>query len=304
MPRARNSSRLVSRVVRGASCVALAGCAEVLDIPDSPELVGRWSCLNTVVAPLTPVVSFATVTVRACDFFATDCSTPVTGLQARLCRKDDATCAEPLSEPFADAGGVLTFSVPTDAAGFDGYLEVSSATELCTNPSFGEDAASLCDLFPECQPDAPDERCAVPIYARARLFFNPPVVSDAVEPIWLRLVPAATIPTLARAAGAGTLDPTTGNLFITTVDCEGKPASGVRYTIGEYGDQVTELYMDGTTPSDVSRETDDSGLGGFLGVPPGPAEVYGYNERYEKVGETGVQTAPFTISYAFIVPSP
>jgi hypothetical protein len=304
MPRASHSSIQVSSIVRWAACLGLAGCAEVLDIPGSPEVVGRWRCLDTLVAPLTPSVSTAQVTVRACDFFARDCATPVTGLEARLCRKDDAACEAPLLQTFEDVSGVLTFTAPTSGTGFDGYLEVSSATELCTNPSFGDDASSLCDLLPACHPDAPDESCAIPIYARARLFFNPPIVSDVVQPISLRLVPAATIPTLARASGAGTLDPTTGNLFVTTVDCDGAPASGVRYAIGDDGEGVTQLYMDGTAPSDVSRETDASGVGWFLGVPPGPAQVYGYNDRYEKVGETGVQTAPLTISYASLVPSP
>jgi len=106
-----------------------------------------------------------------------------------------------------------------------------------------------------------------------------------------------------QAAGTN-LDPTTGNLFITAVDCDGAPAAGVSYSIDADPDLVTQLYMHGGAVSDTNLQTDDSGIGGFLGVPPGFAEVQGYNRRYQKVGVIGVQTEPFTVTYSALAPEP
>ena len=62
--------------------------------------------------------------------------------------------------------------------------------------------------------------------------------------------------------------------------------------------------MQGGAVSETNLQTDDSGIGGFLGVPPGFAEVQGYNRRYQKVGVIGVQTEPFTVTYSALAPEP
>ncbi len=283
--------------------LALAGCAEVLDIPEDPALVGRWRCLAEDAPTPPPPASTAQVQVRACNFID-NCTTPVTGLSARLCAQRNVGCTNPLEEGIFDENGdgVLTFEVPTSSpSGFNGYLEVTSATALCTDAQFGSFGPMLCGLSPGCDPAAPDERCRAPVFARAMLFFNPPIYQDVSAPISLPLIPSAEIPAMLTAAGAQ-LDPSTGNLFITALDCDGVPAPGVTYGIAEHQDSVTQLYMHGGLPNKTDLVTDESGVGGFLGVPGGFANVTGYNENLDVVGVIGVQTAPFTMTYTAIAP--
>lgn len=278
----------------------LAGCAQVLDIPDDPEVVGRWRCLSDPLPPPVPLATTADVQVQACDFMD-NCTSKVGGLSARLCRQPDVYCTNPVAEGIVDVDGLMTFSVPTPLIGFNGYLEVTPSTALCTDPVFGEFGPNLCGLAPDCHPEAPDEHCQVPIYARALFFFNPPIFNDTPQPMQLPLLRAADIPIMLQAAGAD-LDPTTGNLFITALDCDGQRAAGVTYSMQQNPDRVTQLYVHGGLPNKEDLETDDSGVGGFLGVPAGYVNVTGYNEDRAVVGETAVHAAPFTMTYTAIMP--
>lgn len=276
----------------------LCGCSAVLDIPDDPELVapsGR-ACIDPTVR-----TSTATVRMYACDFVA-DCDVPVRGLSARLCRKRDVGCSEPIREGITDADGLLVFDVMTGDTGFDGYLEVTSDSALCTDQAvFGAEGRFLCDFLPGCDPEAPDEACRLPLYAPALFFFNPPVRADITEPIQLPLLKTSALPSVVEAAGAD-FDPTAGNLFITSLDCSGFPAAGVSYDIAERQEEVTALYIASGVVSGAEQRTDGSGVGGFVGVPPGFVEVIGLDEDMGVIGEIGVQTAPFTLTYGAIGP--
>jgi len=281
--------------------LSLGGCAQVLDIPDDPEVVGRWRCLSE--PPPTPVPSATTAQVRvqACDFMR-QCSVRVSDLTARLCLQLDPFCTNPIAEGIQDVDGLMTFSVPTPLMGFNGYLDVMSSMELCTDPIFGDFGPTMCQMAsPECNPEAPTEACLVPVYARGLLFFNPRVYNDVEEPMQLPLIPAAAIPTMLQAAGAQ-LDPTKGNLFVTALDCDGRPASGVTYSLKDNAESVTQLYVHEGQPNRTDLVTDESGVGGFLGVPAGFANVIGYNEDRETVGEAGVTAAQFTMTYTAIAP--
>lgn len=289
---------------RATTCAALglslAACAQLLDIPDDPEVVGRWRCLSEPQPIPVPLATTAQVQVQACNFVE-NCTTKVAGLRARLCWQPDVYCTNPVAEGIVDVEGLLTFSVPTPLQGFEGYLEVIPETALCTDPVFRDFGPLLCGLAPGCNPETPDDRCRVPVYARALLFFNPPIFNDTPQPTRLPLIPAAAIPTLLQAAGAE-LDPTTGNLFITALDCDGQPAAGVTYSIRQNPERVTQLYVHEGLPNTDDLETDDSGIGGFFGVPAGFANVTGFNEDRVVVGETGVYAAPFTMTYTAIRP--
>lgn len=298
------SSRLACLLLALGSVGSL-GCGQVLDIPDDPQLVvddGPWRCLGAIEPPKAPLGQTAKVRVAACNF-VTDCAQPVTGLTVKLCNKKDVGCTNPLAENVSDVGGMLELNVPTPPGGFDGYLQILSTPALCTDESvFGPTGAMLCGLSPSCDPKAPDDNCLVPTFAPAFLFFNPPVTADLTTPLPLPLLPSAALPSIVQAAGA-TLDPTTGNLFVTGIDCDGNPAAGVTYSITQASDKVTQLYVDNGVVSDTVFETDASGIGGFVGVPPGFAEVVGTNAAQQRIGKIGVQAAPFTLTYSALVPS-
>jgi hypothetical protein len=280
--------------------LGLAGCAQVLDIPDDPEVVGRWRCLSEPLPRPVPLATTAEVRVQACDFMD-NCTTKVEGLTARVCPQRDVYCTNPIAEGIVDVDGLLTFSVPSPLIGFNGYLEVTPSTAMCTDPVFRDFGPMLCGLAPNCNPEAPDDNCRVPIYARALFFFNPPIFNDVERPLQLPLIPAAEIPTMLQATGAE-LNPTTGNLFITALDCDGTPAPGVTYSLTQNPGQVTQLYVHGGLPNKDDLETDESGVGGFFGVPAGFATVTGYNDDRDRVGETSVHAAPFTMTYTAIMP--
>jgi hypothetical protein len=290
--------------------VAVSACADILDLPDDPTLAaqGPWRCLQTPPEPEGTGQEMAIVRVQACNFVSTNCSAPVTDLTASLCDKKDVNCANPIRSGIRDTGGVLTFEVSTGGAlgvGFDGYLQVKAPPALCTNEAiFGPGAAALCALSPSCDPQSPDDKCMIPSFAPALLFFNPAIRSDVTRPLLLQLVPTGAFPLLAEAAGAA-LDPTSGNVFITALDCDGKPASGVTLNMSEdLPGRVTPLYLVDGVISDTVLQTDSSGTAGFLGVPAGFAEIVGYTADGSRIriGQIGVQTAPSTITYSALPP--
>jgi len=227
----------------------------------------------------------------------------VTGLTARLCDKLDVDCLNPLQLGVSGSDGAFEFDVPTAGAGFAGYLEVSSALSPCTSPIFGQASPFVCSLAPDCNPEAPDESCDVPIYARALLFFNPPITSDLSEPVVLSLLSSPALPGIVRAAGSN-YDPTMGSLFVVARDCDDTPAAGIRYDLGEDPGQLTQLYMESGILSRARNATDVTGIGAFTGVRPGFASVVAYDSAGARFGAIGVQVAPGTITYVTLVPSP
>lgn len=288
-----------------------AGCADVLDIPDNPQLVahGPWRCLEDPASPSRPAKDRASVRVHACNFVSSNCGDFVTGLTASLCNKRDVNCTDPISTGIVDSDGDLSFDVPTGGAlgvGFDGYLQVTAPTALCTDESsFGPAGPTLCALQPACDPKAPDDACRLPTFAPSMLFFNPAIRSNVARPIPLPLIPTSAVLTLTQAAG-GKVDPKTGNVFVTALDCDGNPAAGVRYSMMQKSDSSTVLYVSDGVISDSASQTDASGIGGFLGVSAGFAGIMGSTVGAEsgtvKIGEVGVQVAPFTITYATLAP--
>ena len=56
------------------------------------------------------------------------------------------------------------------------------------------------------------------------------------------MLPSAQLPAIVKAAGT-TIDPTTGNLFITAFDCTGQRAAGVTYAISKNKNTVVPLYV-------------------------------------------------------------
>ncbi len=284
---------------------AASGCGEILDIPEHPKLVGPWRCLQEPASVAPPEDMTATVRVQACNFVSSNCGEPVVGLTASLCNKKDLSCTQPVRANVHDVNGELTFDVPTKGtvgSGFDGYAEIVSSTALCTSEMFGEAGALLCSLAAGCDPLSGGPNCYVPTFTPALVFFNPPVTADLAKPVTVQLVPSAAVPMIIQALNRD-FDTTTGNVFVTAIDCDGKPAAGVRLEMKQHQDRVTVLYIDDGVISDTATETDASGLGGFLGVPSGFVVVSGTiaddsaPSKSVVIGEVGLHVAPSKISY-------
>jgi hypothetical protein len=302
--------------MRAALCaLALGGCAELLDIPEDPVLTGPFSCLGSPIerAP-DHEARTARVQIQACNFVSTNCMEPVTGLTAKLCSKKDVNCARPIQADIHDVDGLLSFDVETGGvlgAGFDGYLSISSTVARCNDQKvFGPDARALCDVAPGCASEGGPATCDVPTFAPAMLFFNPPVRADSVTPMTLPLVPTPAVKSITEAA-KGRFDPRTGNVFVTVLDCARTPAAGVRLQMTDERENISVVYIADGVISASATETDRSGLGGFMNVPAGFANISGVirvdadSERVGmRIGNVGLQVAPFTISYATVMPAP
>jgi hypothetical protein len=285
------------------------GCADVLDVPSDPHFVetGPWRCVGSASTERTPTYTptEAEVRVRTCDF-VTDCSTDVTsGLTAMLCDKRDIGCNRPRSIGITNTDGEFSFRVPTLGGGFDGYLRVDSPLAYCTDASaFGAVAgANLCSLTsPECDLALPDTRCSITVFTPAMLFFNPPIVRDVDRPLPLQMIPTSALPSVIAAAGIQ-IDPSGGSLFLQALDCDGSPAAGVSFKIGQHPDRVRPLYVDNGVVSSTATHTDAAGVGGFVNVPPGFVTVVGYNEDGEAIGEVGLQAAVSILTYGTLAPA-
>lgn len=296
---------------RGASLALLQlGCAALIDFPEDPQLFPEeplgpettFDCLT----PLPAVTAAkARVRVQVCDALR-GCGAAVEGLSARLCGKLDVDCLSPLQADLQSVNGGFDFEVPTMGGGFAGYLEVTSQLESCTSPAFGAAGPLLCGLAPGCDPLAPDQACDVPLYARALLFFNPPIVQDLPEPAVLSLLSSSALPGIVRAAGSD-YDPMTGSLFLVGRGCDGAPAAGLRYGVDNPQGRVTQMYMESgvlNRARDANDVTDITGIGAFTGLPPGFASIEARDASGKRIGAVGVQVAPGTITYTTLVPSP
>ena len=106
---------------------ALTGCADLLDLPRTDTLslapTGPWRCIGTPPKAAVPATSSAIVRFQVCDFIS-NCTVPVTGLEARLCDKLDIGCLNPRVTDLHDVDGVIEVEVPMGPRGFDGYLQV------------------------------------------------------------------------------------------------------------------------------------------------------------------------------------
>jgi hypothetical protein len=290
------------------SLAALAGCADVLDIPSTSSLAlapsGPWRCLQGAAQPPAPVAPTATARFRACDFIS-NCTIPVTGLSARLCDKLDVGCNNPRQTDIRDSNGLIEVDVPTGPQGFDGYLQVSTTVAPCFDTAaFGNAAGDfLCQLAPGCDPSAPTPACDIPIYFPVMWFFNPPVAADIEEPIPLQLYPSAALPLILDAAG-GDFVPGTGSVFMTVTDCDGRPAPGVTLEVAEHAEVAYPLYFDSGVISNTAIQTDPSGVGGFIRLPPGFVEVTGVSADGEPLGKVGVQVNATFVTYTVLAPTP
>lgn len=307
-PALAGAGRLLAlRSVVLGGCALLAGCAEVLDIPDTSALAlapsGPWRCLAEPLQPAMPREPTATVRFQACDFIS-NCTLPVRGLRARVCDKLDVGCLTPRQIDIRDMNGHVEFAVPTGARGFDGYLEVSTTVARCYDTNTFGDAARglLCQLAPECDLEAPSAACDVPVYSPVLWFFNPPVTADVEIPIPLQLYPSAALPLVVDAAG-GSLSPGTGSVFATVIDCDGRPASGITLQIAEYEDAASALYFDSGVLSNTATQTDAMGVGGFIRIPPGFVEITAVTQDGVPVAKVGAQAHAEFVTYTVLAPN-
>lgn len=195
-----------------------------------------WSCLSDEdeLGPLVASPLGAPRLVKSLRVLSLATGEILAGVTVRACAQRDIDCAEP-----------LTAAIPTDAngwvdlplyEGFDGYLEITGDTIVSTALFYADplESASQADRTP------------------------------------LGLLEKELLPSLSGATGQ-VQDRNLGLVYLRTFDCQGDAAPGVTFTIDKPAWQW--YFVDGL-PSSMAEETAaDSGLGGFINVPPGIAVV-------------------------------
>jgi hypothetical protein len=220
-----------------------------------------WSCLGGVSWP-TPEPRPATVTFQLRDLVKDE---PATGVSARLCRKLDFGCDQPLATGMrGDNDGTLTVEV---AAGFDGYVELTSAERL---PG---------------------------IY-----FFYPPVTGDRLISN-VPLMRATELQQFAVLAGRPVV-PGRGHVMLGAYNCRQEPADGVRISSEDADSNTTPFYLVKRVPSATAAGTDSSGRGGLINVRAGSISVTGATGDGRAIGRVGLFVRPGTITYTTLLPAP
>jgi hypothetical protein len=200
--------------------------AGTLCIESICQLEPRWSCLERP-APPAPSGGPYQVTFQVQNILS---MMPISGIEARLCRKLDVKCEDPVGEAsITDGSGMATFAV---AAGFEGYVRFTGK-----------------EIIP------------------GLYFFNPPVRAD-LPLVPISIGSAEVIPLLAFQAGA-TQAPDRGVVLLAAQDCTGAPASGVILTANVKDPLAKQFYSEEGLPSGTAEQTDSAGYGGLLNAAPG-----------------------------------
>ncbi len=194
---------------------------------------------------------------------------PLAGVSARLCGRLDSTCATPTSAAVtSDAEGYAAFSV---ADNFDGYVEAQ-------------------------RPD----------YVNS-LYYPPPSFfrQGGGRGPYVAIGTPATLESLAKLNGS-TRDPALGDALLYVLDCQGRPAGGVRLDADRVEPNTKPFYLVGRFPDANAAATDaTTGSGGFVNAPIGlvafEAVVAATGQRVARVS---LLVRPGQVTYAVLEPSP
>ncbi|HEU4405532.1 MAG TPA: hypothetical protein VFS43_09600 [Polyangiaceae bacterium] len=227
---------------------------------------GPWACLGRVEIPR-PTGAMVPFELQVRDIAS---NLGLAGATARLCGRNDSTCSAPFSTPqTADGEGYLSWTVPDS---FDGYAEVSLAGY----------ANSL--YYPQVS------------YIRRGAGGRGPYVS---------LGTPATLEGLAVANGASR-DPAAGDVLLYVVDCDGRPAAGVRFETESVLPNTLPFYLVNRVPLGTATSTDAVvGGGGYVNL---PARFVSFRAYVVETGQTitnvSVLVRPGHVSFAVAEPSP
>lgn len=197
--------------------------------------------------------------------------TPIAGATAQVCKKIDVDCTMPTATSTTDANGNVTFDIDKS---FSGYVQFQKGTDIVPG-----------------------------LY-----FFNPPPDQD-MDMVSVQIVTPGIVAALTKTLMSTQLMQN-GLTLINTLDCNGKGAAGISITAEgldkldlDGGPPPTTFYSVGGLPNAGATETDSSGFGGFVNLPPGTLAVKGMvnGTRYQ-LQEISILIRANAITYARLVP--
>jgi len=100
---------------------------------------------------------------------------------------------------------------------------------------------------------------------------------------------------------------TLGFLFVTAIDCDGSPASGVSFRLTPAQPDSRLVYAANGVADIRATETDDTGIAGFVSLRAGTATVIASRKdektgRPVDIGEVTVTVEAGTVSYVRLRP--
>jgi hypothetical protein len=244
-------------------CAALSGgVGDLMCIDSVCQDNPAWSCLSHLTPLPAPMSGTAVVEITVRGLID---DAPVVGATARLCRRLDLDCAQPISPRFAATpDGIFALQVEL---GFDGYVEI---------------------IAPERLP--------------ALYIFSPPVTANRSIP-WLPLLRPAELAQFA-ALGGRPLVEGRGHVMLGAYDCQQQAATGVRLSSTDADQRTSPFYVVSKLPSLTALGTDISGQGGLINLRPGPATVTGALGDGRQIATLSVVVRAGSITYTTLVPSP
>lgn len=222
-----------------------------------------WSCVGSVSKPSS---SSSTVTVRLplLDLFT---GQPRAGITVRTCSKLDVNCLSPLGEDaVTDSKGEATLTLL--APNFEGVFQLVASADV----------------------------------AASKVYLHPTSLVDGVTLPAVRTIGAGALRAAVEAGGA-IYDPSRGTLFVDARDCLGASAPGVTWTLPAKAPNTVTWYLRDGAPSKTATDTDASGLGGFLLVPPG-AQTVSPSHSGQALPERKVYAVADVVTYVFVSPTP
>jgi hypothetical protein len=228
-----------------------------------------WSCLDRVEWPESESTT-ATVGVTFMDLVN---FRAVAGVRARFCGKFDPTCTEGVIAGteglVSDDNGIVQAELPVP---FDGFV-------MFEGP-FGE------------SPKVPGS-----------YFFYPPVTRSRVVPP-IPLMAQEVLDVLAEQAGQP-VDPGDGHVMLAAYNCASQVTAGVRLSSDRFDVDTRAFYVVQRVPTTTALETDESGWGGLINVPPGATQVSGTLSRGSRhIGTASLNVTAGRVTYTALVPSP
>lgn len=195
---------------------------------------------------------------------------PLPGVVARLCRKLDVNCENPVGPAFtADENGNLKMSIE---ASFDGYVQLTD-----------------------------------PKIAPALYFLTAPATGDLDLPIVPLASPfEANGIVLSASAGTSPWLPDRGIVLLNAFDCQSATAANITYSVGGTHDPASFIfYLVNNLPTSNATFTDSTGYGGLVNVPVGVSTITAtLAPSGVQVSKLSVLVRAGYITYSKVTPNP
>jgi hypothetical protein len=244
--------------------LGLEGMECIERVCQAVDAIKTWDCLGNVARPASgeKMVSLA---IRIADVLTKQAPAD---LAVKFCPKLDVDCSHPLAGAFyVEPTGRLIAQVQ---AGFDGYIELSSA-----------------EIIP------------------ALFFVTLPVWQDTIIQNVMPLVSAESFRGIAEALGTELDLETLGDVYALASDCAGAPAPGVRFEVDRQTETTKRYYMVNSVPVGSAIATDAAGGGGFLNIASGFTSITGFvASSGARIGESAFIVRAGAISYPLVLPVP